>query len=145
MTSAASICSLGAALRLRPLSRDPHRHSGHAACRSVLMKRLTADGSSSAAIQPKKPEKKRRVHLNNGPGRPSQPFHFNLSSRCRTRERREVKTRHLNDYYRRKREETSAFSLFTDSLKKHVGGGGTTEACGCQKERETPPNQLIQV
>lgn len=72
MTSAPGICSLGAALRLRPLSRDPHRHSGHAARRSILMKRLTADGSSSAAIQPKKLEKKkRRVHLNNGPGRPS--------------------------------------------------------------------------
>lgn len=72
MTSAPGICSLGAALRLRPLSRDLHRHSGHAARRSILMKRLTADGSSSAAIQPKKLEKKkRRVHLNNGPGRPS--------------------------------------------------------------------------
>lgn len=58
MTSAPSICSLGAALRLRPLSRDPHRHSGHAARRSVLMKRLTADGSSSATIQPKSLKKK---------------------------------------------------------------------------------------
>lgn len=54
ITWAPSICSLGAALRLRPLSRDLHRHSGHAARRRVLMKCLTADGSSSAATQPKK-------------------------------------------------------------------------------------------